>query len=127
MSEKSDFEKLLNQVIKNIPNNNFQNCILISLRIIPLFIITHDWNIHYKHGITYYLSLITTLPIIHKLNSQNIALFFILFLFISSIINIIIYFRFYNQIKEYNRISNPKFFKIIVQIMFWRKFLYLYS
>ena len=124
MSEKSDFEKLLNQVIKNLPNNNFQNCILISLRIIPLFIITHDWNIHYKHGITYYLSLITTLPIIHKLNSQNIALFFILFLFISSIINIIIYFRFYNQIKEYNRISNPKFFKIIVQIMFWVNFVF---
>jgi hypothetical protein len=51
-------------------------------------------------------------------------LFFILFLFISSIINIIIYFRFYNQIKEYNRISNPKFFKIIVQIMFWVNFVF---
>ena len=79
-------------MVNYVPKHKILYILIIIMKAIPLFIITHDWNIHYKHGITYYLSLITTLPIIHKLNSQNIALFFILFLYSNSF-NFILYFN----------------------------------
>ena len=122
MSQKNDFEKIFIHLVRSIPNNNILNGIMMTLRIIPLFLITHDWNIHLKYSINHYISFITTLPLIHKTNAQTISLIIVLFLFIYSIINIMIYFKFYNQIKELNKIAYPKYFKIYVQIMFFIHF-----
>ena len=95
MSQLSGFEKVFVHIVKNIPKNNVLNGLLMFLRVIPLFLITHDWNIHYKNSITYYISYYTTLPIIHKKNVKNISLGIILTLFIYSIFNIFIFLKFF--------------------------------
>jgi len=118
MSQKNDFEKIFIHIVRCIPNNNILNGIMMALRIIPLFLITHDWNIHLKYSINKYISLITTLPLIHKTNAQTISLIMVIILFIYSIINILVYLKYYKQIKELNKISHPKYFQIFVQIMF---------
>ena len=69
MSQISDFEKIFVYVISYIPKSNIINGLIMFLRVIPLFLITHDWNIHYKNSISYYISFYTTLPLIHKLNA----------------------------------------------------------
>ena len=62
MSQKNDLEKIFINVEKNIPNNNILNGLLMFLRVIPLFLVTHDLNIHYKNSITYYISYYTLIP-----------------------------------------------------------------
>ena len=124
MSDISYFEKIYVHILKYIPNNNYLNILLMSLRLIPLILITHDWNIHLDYSITYYLSYLTFLPIIHTINSRNLILIIVLVLFIYSIINIIIIMKYFKQIKEFNKVSNSKLFKILIQIMFWINFIF---
>ena len=62
MSNQSEIEKVILEIEKFIPSNNNINFILVLLRILPIFLICHDWNIHYKHSITYFISYYTTLP-----------------------------------------------------------------
>ena len=66
MSEKNDFEKLFILVEKSLPKSNILNCLMMILRVIPLFLLTYDWNIHYHNSITYTFSYYTSLPFIHK-------------------------------------------------------------
>ena len=124
MSQLSGFEKVFVHIVKNIPKNNVLNGLLMFLRVIPLFLITHDWNIHYKNSITYYISYYTTLPIIHKKNVKNISLGIILTLFIYSIFNIFIFLKFFKQIKDYNKVSHRKFFKYGIQIIYIINFIF---
>ena len=124
MSQKNDLEKIFIYIEKNIPNNNILNGLLMVLRVIPLFLVTHDLNIHYKNSITYYISYYTLIPLIHKSNPQNISIIVVLFLFIYSILNIISFFKYFKELKEINKVSNPKFFQIIIQLMFWVNFIF---
>ena len=124
MSLKNDLEKIFILVEKSLPKSNILNCLMMLLRVIPLFLVTHDWNIHYHNSITYSFSYYTTLPFIHKKNAQKISIVIISILFIYSIINIFIYLNFYKQIKEFNKISNKKIFKYGIQIMFWVNFIF---
>ena len=79
MSQRNDLEKIFIFIEKSIPKNNIINGLIMYLRIIPLFLLTHDWNIQYKNSITYYISYITTLPLIHKSNAQKISLGIVIF------------------------------------------------
>ena len=124
MSQKNDLEKIFIYIEKNIPNNNILNGLLMVLRVIPLFLVTHDLNIHYKNSITYYISYYTLIPLIHKSNPQNISIIVVFFLFIYSILNIISFFKYFKELKEINKVSNPKFFRIIIQLMFWVNFIF---
>jgi hypothetical protein len=38
---------------KYFPKNQFFFGFIIIMKILPLFIITHDWNISYNNGISY--------------------------------------------------------------------------
>ena len=124
MSKFNQFEKIFIMIETSIPKNNILNGLMMFVRIIPLFLITHDWNIHYQYSISYYISLTTFLPLIHKTNAQLFSLGFILILFIYSIINIIIYVKFYKQLIDFNKISNPLFFKFGIKIMYFINFIF---
>ena len=116
-------EKGLIIIERYLPKNNILNCFLMIIRIVPLFLITHDWNIHYKYSITYYLSYITTLPIIHKFNAKNITSILVIIIFFYIIINIIIFFKFFKQLKDLNKVSNPSFFEFSIKTMFFLNFI----
>ena len=123
MSEEN-LERLLIMIEKCIPKNNLINGIMMLLRIFPLFLLTHDLNIHYKNSISYYFSIYTTLPLIHKTHAHYFSTGLIIFLFIFSLINIFLFFKFYRQIKEFHKITKPKFFKYTIQIIFWINFVF---
>ena len=124
MSQRNDLEKIFIFIEKSIPKNNIINGLIMYLRIIPLFLLTHDWNIQYKNSITYYISYITTLPLIHKSNAQKISLGIVIFLFIFSLISIIFLFKLYKQYQKFHKITNPISYKIKLQIMYWINFIF---
>ena len=123
MAKLSNFENFLIIIERYLPKNNILNSILMIIRIIPLFLITHDWNIHFKYNITYYLSYITTLPIIHKFNAKNIASILVIIIFFFIILSLIIIIKFSKQLKNYNKVSNPSLFKFTIQTIFFLNFI----
>ena len=124
MSNQSEIEKVILEIEKFIPSNNNINFVLVLLRILPIFLICHDWNIHYKHSITYFISYYTTLPLIHQSNAKNIAFYLVCIFFIIAIINIIIFFKLYSQLKEYGKLIHPKLAEVNIQIMYFINFIF---
>ena len=124
MDKISILVKILIIIERYLPKNNILNCFLLIIRIIPLFLVTHDWNIHFKYSITYYLSYITTLPIIHKFNAKNIASILVIITFFYIILNIIMIVKFFKQLKDFNKVSNPSLFKFTIKTMFFLNFIF---
>ena len=124
MSNQSEIEKLILEIEKFIPSNNNINFVLVLLRILPIFLICHDWNIHYKHSITYFISYYTTLPLIHQSNAKNIAFYLVCIFFIIAIINIIIFFKLYSQLKEYGKLIHPNLAEVNIQTMYFINFIF---
>ena len=52
IKEKTKFFIIIS---KNLPKNKSFYMIMMLLKFLPLFIITHDWNISYKKGISYWM------------------------------------------------------------------------
>ncbi len=52
IKEKTKFFLLLS---KTLPKNKSFYGIMLVLKFLPLFIITHDWNISHKKGISYWV------------------------------------------------------------------------
>ncbi len=38
-----------------VPKNKILYGVILFLKIIPLFVITHDWNLSYKRGISFWI------------------------------------------------------------------------
>ena len=52
MSNQIEIEKIILLIEEFIPNNNNFNIIIVFLRVMPIFLVCYDWNIHYKCSIT---------------------------------------------------------------------------
>ena len=118
MSNQIEIEKIILLIEEFIPNNNNFNIIIVFLRVIPIFLVCHDWNIHYNFSITYFLSYYTTLPLIHQSNAKQFSFYLVLMFFILAIINIIIFLKLYYQYKEYGKLIHPKIAEINIQIIY---------
>ena len=88
IKEKTEFFLLLS---KNLPKNKSFYGIMLVLKFLPLFIITHDWNISYKKGISYWVRKFTLCEI---LSSSKMYNFYIIILVFFLIILTILYFIF---------------------------------
>ena len=66
MDNLDELEKIISIIAKNIPNDNNINILMLLFRIMPIFLVCHDWNVHYKYSITYYISYYIALPLFHK-------------------------------------------------------------
>ena len=78
---------------KYFPKNQFFFGFIIIMKILPLFIITHDWNISYKKGISYWIRKLILCEFLYSLNEYYFYYVILMILFILIlIINISFYF-----------------------------------
>ena len=49
MDNLDELEKIISIIAKNIPNDNNINILMLLFRIMPIFLVCHDWNVHYKY------------------------------------------------------------------------------
>ena len=89
IKEKTKFFILIS---KNLPKNKRFYMIMMFLKFLPLFIITHDWNISYKKGISYWMRKFTLCEIFA---SSKMFFFYIILLGFFIIILTILYFIFW--------------------------------
>ena len=122
MDNLDELEKIISIIAKNIPNDNNINILMLLFRIMPIFLVCHDWNVHYKYSITYYISYYTALPLFHQSNAKKISFYLISLFFVLAIINIVIFLKLYNQLREYNKINHPRIFKVNIHIMYFANF-----
>ena len=122
MDNLDELEKIISIIAKNIPNDNNINILMLLFRIMPIFLVCHDWNVHYKYSITYYISYYTALPLFHQSNAKKISFYLITLFFVLAIINIVIFLKLYNQLREYNKINHPRIFKVNIHIMYFANF-----
>ena len=59
--ENNGYKRIIyfNNLQKELPSNKIIYFITILIKIMPLFIITHDWNIFLNKGISYWLRKLT--------------------------------------------------------------------
>ena len=120
--DNSDFEKIILILESNIPSNYFLDLIIIILRTIPVFLVCHDWNIFYKYSITYIISYYSGLPLLHQSNAKKISFYLVLVFFILSIVNLLIFLKLYNEIKQYNKTIHSNIFYINIKIIYLMNF-----
>ena len=98
MDEKiKDKNKYFMLISKNIPKNKVFYGIILTLKFLPLFIITHDWNISFKKGISYWIRKFTLCEIFA--NSEVYFLYFWLIIILTIILIFVFFiFHFYTLI-----------------------------
>ncbi len=121
IKEKNVFFML---IAKNIPKNKVFYAIILTLKFLPLFIITHDWNISYKKGISYWVRKFTLCEIFN--NSKVYYLYFslIIILTIFLIFGFFI-FRFYTLIVKKKFLG--KIYSLCIFYIFYAFNHYIYS
>lgn len=74
--------------------------IFVITKLLPLFIITHDWNILETKGLCKYLIELTIGPIIHRLNNFTIYIVILTILFLFSLIPVLMLILYYHRFKK---------------------------
>lgn len=106
--------------------------IFVITKLLPIFIITHDWNIVETKGLCKYLIELTLGPIIHRLNNLTVYIVILSILFLLCIIPVLMLIVYYHRFKKIDiylfgkRLS----FKICVWMLYLFPFLlshYIFS
>ena len=83
MDEKiKEKTKFFLHVSNNITKKSFFFWLIMILKFLPLFIVTHDWNIKSKRSISYWVRKFTLCEILSSSNNYYIYLSLIIILFI---------------------------------------------
>ena len=101
-------------------------------KLIPSFIITHDWNILHTKGISKYLFELSFGPLIHRINSVTLLIVLLIMFFLLSVIPCIILIIYYHRFKKYDffLFNKRPTFKICVALIYFIPFLmsqYIFS
>ena len=100
-------------MVKYVPKHKILYTLIIIMKAIPLFIITHDWNISSKKGISFYLRKV----ILSQFISSNSLYYF--YIVIVIILFLILIYAFVNQINKYFHKLIPLNLKINANIDFY--------
>ena len=100
-------------MVNYVPKHKILYILIIIMKAIPLFIITHDWNISSKKGISFYLRKI----ILSEFLSSNSLYYF--YIVIVLILFFILIYAFVNQINKYFHKLIPLNLKIYAYIDFY--------
>ena len=68
-----------NNLEKELPSNKIIYFLIIMIKIMPIFIITHDWNISFNKGISYWIRKVVLCELIKKRYLNYIHLLFFIF------------------------------------------------
>ena len=107
-------------------------CLFLFTKLIPSFIITHDWNILHTKGISKYLFELSFGPLIHRINSVTLLIALLTLFFLLSVIPCIILIIYYHRFKKYDffLFNKRPTFNICVTILYFIPFLmsqYIFS
>ena len=72
------------------------------LKLLPIFIITHDWNVVHTKGISHYLIEFTLGPILHRINDLIFSIALLTFFLLFSIVPFIFLAIYYCKFKHYS-------------------------
>ena len=120
MENKHTFEHFLIKIKNYIPHNNGLAMIMCILKLFPLIIFTHDWNIQYSNCVSYFLSLITLSSTLHKPNDRTANYFLMIVISVITIILLIIMLIFYQRVKQFGKLTHKKIFRVISKIICWK-------
>ena len=121
IKEKTKFYLALSQYI---PKNKIFFGIIIFLKFLPLFVITHDWNISYKRGISYWVRKFTLSEVLSCSSAYKLYIIILILLFLL-IVCICICFRFYIFIEKRKMIL--KIYTYVLFYIFYAFNQYIYS
>ena len=107
-------------MVNYVPKHKILYILIIIMKAIPLFIITHDWNISSKKGISFYLRKI----ILSEFLSSNSLYYF--YIVIVLILFFILIYAFVNQINKYFHKLIPLNLKIYAYIDFYIFFFFYF-
>ena len=82
MENKKSKIRFYQSLSENLPNNNRIYIIIIIIKCIPLFVITHDWNISSEKGVSYWIRKAILSEFISKSIPFNIFPFLIILIFL---------------------------------------------
>ena len=90
------------------------------VKLLPLFIITHDWNILQTNGISHYLTEITLCPILSRINNLAFSLIYLIVFILLSVIPFVVLIIYYIQFKKYDIFlgSSRTSFKLCVWLLY---------
>lgn len=77
--------KLLLKIKSHLPKSLLFYYVFLVFKLLPLIIITHDWNINYGKGISAIVSQFTLCPILTKVKNQNVTVYIISLIFVLSL------------------------------------------
>ena len=80
-----------NNLEKELPSNKIIYFVIIMIKIMPIFIITHDWNISFNKGISYWIRKLVLCELIKKNIPYDVYPYFIFLMFLSLLFTLIIY------------------------------------
>ena len=125
MENKHTFEHFLIKIKNYIPHNNGLAMIMCILKLFPLIIFTHDWNIQYSNCVSYFLSLITLSSTLHKPNDRTANYFLMIVISVITIILLIIMLIFYQRVKQFGKLTHKKIFRVICFFMYFFNFFFV--
>ena len=72
------------------------------IKLLPVFIITHDWNVIHTKGISHYLIELTLGPILYRINDRIFSIMLLTFFLLLSIVPFIFLAIYYCKFKHYS-------------------------
>ena len=124
MEHRKELEHFLIKIKHHIPHNNILALIMTILKILPILIITHDWNILYTHCFSYYLSLITLSSTLHQKENKTLRLIIMIVIILITIAIFIVMLIFYKRMKSFGKIKGTTFFTVMCFIFYYLNFFF---
>ena len=99
--------------------------IITLVKLLPLFIITHDWNIVHTNGISHYFIELTLGPILYRINNLTFSVVLLVLMLLLSLVPFIYLLVYYCKLKRYDvfLFSSKNTFKICVWLLYIIPFL----
>ena len=76
--------------------------IITLVKLLPLFIITHDWNIIHTKGISHYFIELTFGPILYRINNLTFSVVLLVLMLVLSLVPFMYLLVYYCRLRNYN-------------------------
>jgi hypothetical protein len=112
------------QIRRNLPKNQIILYVFLIIKIIPVVVITHDWNLNYGSGISSFLNIFTLSDSLYKIKDKKFTETLIILYAIFSILPLLIFFLNYLDLKKYSKLflKNKKSIAIGSSLIFFFQF-----
>ena len=122
MDNHHTLEHFMIKIKHHVPHDNYLNGLMVILKMLPLVILTHDWNIQFTKCFSYYLSLVTLSSFFNSNNDKNASYVAIAVIIIISLVLFALMYILYREMKAFDKLSHKQYFKNVCVIMYFFNF-----